>query len=418
MVNIILIALCFASTSYAFQFGWGGLKKVPPVTKPPRYEPITKGTKTPVLTVTEPSFGGRIHLVGVSHGSATSANLVKEVMEQVKPSAVVLELCSDRFFSISLDSKIRPRGNATLATAFDTKVAMIETKRQQQQQTSSYANFPILGVFSQLSSVFKFASGQGVVGGIFVILGLFVSNLQRMTRSNTGGDEFVTAMIEAERLNIPVRLGDAPQNDTLNAIRGILSKEAFVPAKVAQGALFLAFSALGVAAEKSNQRLARLIPDSALKTSEWVSIPGTYAENASMLKSLMPLFATLLLTTTFTYFPYAEVIGSTGDVAPSSSTLVGSLLAMITADPPPEVEQAVSSLIDVLSLLVLIRMAKLIGTDRDCIIAKNVQATAAEFPGKDIVVVIGMLHCNGVARWLLSGVDPLQFNAELAAEAA
>ena len=30
--------------------------------------------------------------------------------------------------------------------------------------------------------------------------------------------------------------------------------------------------------------------------------------------------------------------------------------------------------------------------------------------GQDIVVVIGMLHCNGVARWLLSGFDPLEFN--------
>ena len=28
--------------------------------------------------------------------------------------------------------------------------------------------------------------------------------------------------------------------------------------------------------------------------------------------------------------------------------------------------------------------------------------------GTDIVVVVGMLHCNGVARWLLSGEDPLQ----------
>jgi hypothetical protein len=29
--------------------------------------------------------------------------------------------------------------------------------------------------------------------------------------------------------------------------------------------------------------------------------------------------------------------------------------------------------------------------------------------GQDIVVVIGMLHCNGVARWLLSGLNPLAF---------
>ena len=373
--------------------------------------------RSPVLTVVDPLTGNNIHLVGVSHGSAVSAQLVKDVMDEINPAAVVLELCDDRFWSISLDSKVRPRGNATLTEAFDNKIALIESNKQQQQKETTYnANFPIVGAFSQ---TLKFASGQGLVGGLFVLLGLFVSNLQRMTRSNTGGDEFVTAMKEAERLNIPVRLGDAPQNDTLDSIRyGVISKEAFSPPDIVQGALFLAFSAFGMAAEQSNRRLARLIPDAVMKASEWVSIPGTYAENASMLKSLMPLFATLLLTTSISYFPY-EIFAGVGDIPVGDSAIahtglsIGStLLEFFTYQPPPEVEVAVSSIFDALSFLVLIRMTKVIGTDRDCIIAKNVQATAAEFPGKDIVVVIGMLHCNGVARWLLSGVDPLQFNAE------
>ena len=52
---------------------------------------------------------------------------------------------------------------------------------------------------------------------------------------------------------------------------------------------------------------------------------------------------------------------------------------------------------------------QVIGTDRDCIIAKNVMTTAAEFKGEDLVVVIGMLHANGVARYLLAGVDPMQY---------
>jgi hypothetical protein len=368
--------------------------------------------RSPVLTVVDPLTGNNIHLVGVSHGSAVSAQLVNDVIDDINPAAVVLELCDDRFWSISLDSKVRPRGNATLAEAFDNKIALLESKQQQQKETTFNANFPIVGAFSQ---TLKFASGQGLVGGMFVLLGLFVSNLQRMVRSNTGGDEFVTAMLAAERLDIPVRLGDAPQNDTLDSIRhGVISKEAFSPSCIRQGALFLAFSAFGIAAEKSNQRLASVIPDSALKSSEWVSIPGTYAENASMLKSLMPLFATLLLTTTISYFPYeifgAADIPAAGDAA--TATAANSLLALFTYQPPPEVEYTVSSIFDVLSALILIRMTKVIGTDRDCIIAKNVQTTAAEFPGKDIVVVIGMLHCNGVARWLLSGVDPLKFNAE------
>ena len=55
----------------------------------------------------------------------------------------------------------------------------------------------------------------------------------------TGNDEFVTAMIEAEKYNIPVRLGDAPQNDTLKSIKGIVSPEIFNPKRVAEGTLFL-----------------------------------------------------------------------------------------------------------------------------------------------------------------------------------
>lgn len=46
-------------------------------------------------------------------------------------------------------------------------------------------------------------------------------------------------MIEAEKYNIPVRLGDAPQNDTLRSIKGIVSPEIFNPKRVAEGALFL-----------------------------------------------------------------------------------------------------------------------------------------------------------------------------------
>ena len=49
----------------------------------------------------------------------------------------------------------------------------------------------------------------------------------------------MTAMLEAERLNIPVRLGDAPQNDTLNSIKKVMSAEVFNPFKVVEGASLL-----------------------------------------------------------------------------------------------------------------------------------------------------------------------------------
>lgn len=46
-------------------------------------------------------------------------------------------------------------------------------------------------------------------------------------------------MLEAEKLDIPVRLGDAPQNDTLNSIKDIISVDVFNPVQIVQGAGFL-----------------------------------------------------------------------------------------------------------------------------------------------------------------------------------
>lgn len=46
-------------------------------------------------------------------------------------------------------------------------------------------------------------------------------------------------MIEAEKRDIPVRLGDAPQNDTLKSIKGIISPKIFDVKEVAEGSLFL-----------------------------------------------------------------------------------------------------------------------------------------------------------------------------------
>jgi hypothetical protein len=149
-------------------------------------EPVIKSIKRPLLTVIDPMTRSRIHLVGVSHGSASSAALVKEVFTEVNPSAVILELCDDRFWSISLDAKIRPRGNETLAEAFDNKLELIENW-EIKKKAALTANFGMFAIFSQINNIFKFASGQGIIGGTFVLLGLFVASLQKLTRSNTGG---------------------------------------------------------------------------------------------------------------------------------------------------------------------------------------------------------------------------------------
>ena len=161
-------------------------------------QPVTKSFKRPLLVVVDPLTKSRIHLVGVSHGSASSANLVQEVMSEIpNPAAVVLELCLDRYFSISLDSKIRPRDNESLAMLFDVKLG--EIADAEAKKKASFKGLGLVTAFSQLKNTLRFVSGQGLIGGTFVLLGLFVSDLQRMTRSNTGT---INAVHEAPLLRL------------------------------------------------------------------------------------------------------------------------------------------------------------------------------------------------------------------------
>ena len=69
---------------------------------------VEKLDNRPILKVVEPYSQCRVHLIGVSHGSATSAELVQETIAKVRPSTIVVELCDERYLSICLDSKIAP----------------------------------------------------------------------------------------------------------------------------------------------------------------------------------------------------------------------------------------------------------------------------------------------------------------------
>ena len=71
---------------------------------------IIKTTGKPVLRVIDPNSNSIVHLVGVSHGSPISAELVQSTISMVKPDVIVLELCEDRYISMSLDNKIVPTG--------------------------------------------------------------------------------------------------------------------------------------------------------------------------------------------------------------------------------------------------------------------------------------------------------------------
>lgn len=252
-------------------------------------------------------------------------------------------------------------------------------------------------------TAFNFARGQGPIAGLFVILGLFVSCVQKLTRAKTVDDEFVTAMRLASERNIPVRLGDAAQNDTLNSIKQIVSMDTFNFQQIWEGSQLLLFSAFGLLSQCSNKRLSDTIPTQILQQSAFLNIPKAYAEDKAMLKSILPFIALVASTFLWDFSPALD-----WDAA---SSIAGIPLISSLQIPLPYIsEDAVTFVIDLLALLLLIRMTKLIGTDRDVVLAQNIKNVLAELPPQsDVVVVIGMLHTNGIARWLLSGQNPQTF---------
>lgn len=389
--------------------------------------PIDDG---PVLTVKERNSNCTIHLVGVSHGSPASSALVSKVMREVNPSSVVVELCEDRFVSISLDAAIRPRGNVTLESIYDEKMKLLEEMKESKKivKTMTDGEIPLM---TRMKSAWAFARGQGAVGGAFVLLGLTVSALQKLSQvgnraSETVCDEFVTAMREAETLDIPVVLGDASQNDTLKSIKTVFSPAMFDPPTASKGARFLAFSTFGVYPRESYEVLSSRIDGNVLQASEWVSIPRTYARSKAMLKSLGPLFALATFTAAIGFLPelsdlassVSEDVNTAATAATAVATTAGQdswLHGAISYELPLWARQSADLAADIFSFLLLVRLGKIIGTDRDKIIAANVRQAALELPNQELVVVIGMLHCNGVGRWLLSGVDPYAFEEEVGA---
>jgi hypothetical protein len=223
---VLSVLACFVSVT-----SWRLSPTTRSITQPYK---ISGYKNEPVLTVVDPKSSSRIHLVGVSHGSESSARLVSEVISEINPKAVVVELCDDRWMSLSLEYDIVPRQNRTALEYFKAKKPELEARRAQGS------------LFESANSLGSFLGKQGPVGGVFLLLGIFVGAVQRLSRTAQSGDEFVTAMRMAEQANIPIVLGDAPQNDTLASIKKVFSPATIDPLEARQGAESLLFSAFGV----------------------------------------------------------------------------------------------------------------------------------------------------------------------------
>ena len=135
-----------------------------------------------------------------------------------------------------------------------------------------------------------------------------------------------------------------------------------------------------------------------LSSSSWVNIPRAYTENAILLKSILPILAVSLLPTIISNWA-AGAEAAPFEIATAVDGDLGSTFSFFYQD----FFESFETILDITSAFVLVRLAKVIGADRDEIIARKIDEACRKYPdNSNFVVVIGMLHCNGVARKLLS----------------
>lgn len=372
----------------------------------------------PIISILEPSTKSRVHLVGVSHGSAASATLVQETITTLDSKAVVLELCDDRFLSISLETRLEPRSNSTMKNIY--------TQKLEEWERSAPKSFPER-LIRNLQSFSLFTKSRGLLIGSFVMMGVLASALQRIVRPFSKSDEFATAMKVAYDNNIEVRLGDAPQSDTLESVKKLISKDTINPSQVLRGSRMLLFSAFGTDLGEFPWKRRKLYPSDAISGKEWINIPEVYARNYALLGSLLPIIILLVCTSLFNLLSLSGMeqeflppLVSGQDITEMTSivqNIVGSnhiplqtltnvgqvavdtvntgwewLQVIAVASLPTEVEHAITLLIDAAAVLILIRLSKLIGTDRDKIIASKVQEVCREFPVSFIIFRLNFPH--------------------------
>eukprot|EP01031_Cornospumella_fuschlensis_P037042 gene37042-44956_t len=286
----------------------------------------------PVITVKDPRTGANVHIVGVSHGSPASADLVQSAIHNIKPSVVVLELCDERFLAISLESRIPPKHNRTLEEFYMKKLpSVMETEANMTNVQS---------ILSSTNSYVSFMKNQGPIVGSFVGMGLLMSGFQRIFKREVV-DEFTAAMRAADSLNIPISLGDAPQSETLKSIRSVITWDIIRPKQAWESAKSFFFSAFGVPADDQeptfyessvHRRLGESEFAKDLHQIEWISIPKVYFRKASMAGSLLPLFLVIAVPSLLELWPSnsGSVGGEAGDLAsvrPEHLTLLQQSLA-------------------------------------------------------------------------------------------
>lgn len=322
----------------------------------------------PVIRFTIPKYNVRVHIVGCIHGSPTSKSYVEKVMNEVNPNAVVLELCQKRYLSLKEDKDI------------------IDNQIVETNHATEVLNINRVGFLVYCLSILTYS--------------------QRSLKIIPGG-EFIAAMREAERRNISIVMGDEEVEKIICSLKSVGDIKSFIfkPLSILETLKSMAFSITG------NHQFVEFgkSKDYDIKNSPWLNILPAFFRETNLVRDTLllmsPSIIPILLVSTI-----ANYVLENYESFPFSTYLMSSV-DNATTDYLYQIGDIVANMFTFYWALVVVNIFRYVIIERDQIIANRIKNACEQiskeeekFDGKltkDIVCVLGMLHCNGVAKYLL-----------------
>jgi pheromone shutdown protein TraB len=321
----------------------------------------------PVISVTLPKKKVRVHIVGCIHSSSTAVTNVKNVINTIasNPKAVVLELCSRRYKSLQ-----------------DDKVLLDSNQGDQINHEKEINNIDKVGFLVYCLSVLTYA--------------------QRPLKIVPGA-EFLAAMSEAERRNIPIEMGDEEVEKIIQNLKSVGNIKGFIenPIDILKTIQTMAFSITGnydFISMKNNKDFSKL---------QWLNILPAFFSDRNLVRDTLILMSPSIIPLTFVTV-IANYIMENYQSFPFSSFLTSSINP--SSDYLYQLADILTNIFTIYWGLVVTNIFRYVIVERDRIIAMKISDICNKISKEnennnneisDVICVLGMLHSNGVVRYLL-----------------
>jgi len=337
----------------------------------------------PYTTWIDPDTNCQVIVLGCLHGSPSSTADLENILQRTRPAAIVLELCASRY--------------------------QILQKLMQVKQNE--------GELKRTKTLFYSPSKVGMSSGIASIILGFASGLQTKFSGFEPGLEFKSAIEYSNRTKCDIILADQVISETLRRIGDL--------PQVCLNFLLCLFRNLDpIQTEFSNFKTALWGDDNLWKSgsSTQIDVGKVLFRDTRVIGDLLRLTLPSLIITSVSFhfgFVAIDMLFSPQSAISSTTTLLTTADSFVPA-PSSEIFNIITNTMALWGTFIFLALplSKVILTERDSYLAQGVKnaieivSNKKTVPLKEnlptIVVVLGLLHVNGVTKLLLNSDSTME----------